>query len=200
MSGNPSALATSVYPVPTLSIDRLENVATPFTAPTDTVPDSVPAPGLVPIASVTVPFTEVTVFPEASWKATFTAGAMGLPAEVFTGGTVNAIFAAEPDVPVAVNGTGGTPENTALRWFAPCPGPSVQLVWAIPVGLVVTFTGLTVPLPGVTSQLIALPPTPLPLSSTRRTVSESVSVAPACALCPSPEMRSSAVGLAGWAV
>src|SRR5207237_1144192 len=44
--------AVSVYPVPTLSMERLEKVATPLTAATVVVPDSVPPPGLVPIATV----------------------------------------------------------------------------------------------------------------------------------------------------
>ena len=51
--------------------------------------------------------------------------------------------------------------------------PNVQLVCAKPVGLVVTFCGLTEPLPRAASQVIALPPTPFPLSSTRRTTSGS---------------------------
>src|SRR5436853_242008 len=41
--------AVRVYPVPTLSMDRLENVATPDDADTVVVPDSAPPPGLVPI-------------------------------------------------------------------------------------------------------------------------------------------------------
>lgn len=44
-------------------IDRLLNVATPATALTVAVPDSVPPPGFVPIATVTDAVEEVTVFP-----------------------------------------------------------------------------------------------------------------------------------------
>ena len=49
----PEAVATSVYPLPVLSIERLAKVATPLTALAVAVPESVPAPGLAPMASVT---------------------------------------------------------------------------------------------------------------------------------------------------
>src|SRR5438034_265466 len=76
----PGALAVSVYPVPTLSIDRPVNVATPPDAAWVAVPDKAPPDGLVPIASVTLPVNPVTVFPFASWAVTSTAGAMLAPA------------------------------------------------------------------------------------------------------------------------
>src|SRR5438046_614724 len=44
----PGALAVSVYPVPTLSIDRPVNVATPPDAAWVAVPDKAPPDGLVP--------------------------------------------------------------------------------------------------------------------------------------------------------
>src|SRR5207244_10437714 len=47
------AAADSVYPVAARSIARSEKVATPFTAVTVAVPESVPPAGFVPIASVT---------------------------------------------------------------------------------------------------------------------------------------------------
>ena len=46
-----------------LSIERSEKVTTPLTALVDSVPDSVPPPGLVLIAIVTVALLDVTVFP-----------------------------------------------------------------------------------------------------------------------------------------
>src|SRR5439155_26017008 len=67
-------LATSVYPVPTLSMDRLENVATPPDAAALAVPESVPPPGLLPMATLTVAEDEVTRFPNASTTRTVTAG------------------------------------------------------------------------------------------------------------------------------
>ena len=57
---------TSVYPVPTLLIARSSNVVTPATAGSETVPESVPPPGFVPIAIETVALLDVTVFPPAS--------------------------------------------------------------------------------------------------------------------------------------
>src|SRR5216110_1096474 len=94
----PGALAVSVYPVPTLSIDRPVNVATPPDAAWVAVPDKAPPDGLVPIASVTLPVNPVTVFPFASWAVTSTAGAMLAPATVLVGCTVNTRVAALPAV------------------------------------------------------------------------------------------------------
>src|SRR2546422_977989 len=94
----PGALAVSVYPVPTLSIDRPVNVATPPDAAWVAVPDKAPPDGLVPITSVTLPVNPVTVFPFASWAVTSTAGAMLAPATVLVGCTVNTRVAALPAV------------------------------------------------------------------------------------------------------
>ncbi len=46
--------AVSVYPVPTLSMLTFENVATPLTGPTVSVPESMPLPGFVPMVIVIV--------------------------------------------------------------------------------------------------------------------------------------------------
>src|SRR5689334_16622386 len=75
-------------------MDRLENVATPFTAAVLAVPDSVPPPGLLPMATVTVAEEVSTVLPKASCTATRTAGAMATPATALVGCTVNATFCA----------------------------------------------------------------------------------------------------------
>src|SRR5512144_1912107 len=71
-------------------MDRLENVATPLTAATVVVPDSVPPPGLVPIATVMLAVELATVFPNASCTVTWTAGLMALPAVALVGCTVKA--------------------------------------------------------------------------------------------------------------
>src|SRR5947207_8700159 len=73
-------------------MERLENVATPLTAATVVVPDSVPPPGLVPIATVMLAVELVTVLPKASWTATCTAGEMLTPAVALVGWTVKASF------------------------------------------------------------------------------------------------------------
>jgi len=54
-------------------MERLEKVATPPDAATVVVPDSVPPPGLVPIATVMLAVEPVTVFPNASCTVTCTA-------------------------------------------------------------------------------------------------------------------------------
>src|SRR5262245_11248149 len=71
-------------------MDRVENVATPPTAATVAVPDSVPPPGLAPIATVTLAVELVTVFPSVSCAVTCTAGLMALPAVALVGCTVKA--------------------------------------------------------------------------------------------------------------
>src|SRR2546430_2079892 len=71
----------------------VENVATPFTAFTLVVPDSVPPLGFVPIATVIRPVYPVTVFPDASRAVTRTAGIVW-PAWVDCGCVVNAKFVA----------------------------------------------------------------------------------------------------------
>ena len=78
----PVALAVTVYQESPLSIVRFENVATPFTAATVVVPESV-AP-LIPvpaaIATVTLPVKLVTGLPDASSAVTWSAGVMTAPA------------------------------------------------------------------------------------------------------------------------
>src|SRR6266576_3394292 len=72
---------------------KFENVATPLTAFTLVVPDSVPPPGFAPIATVISPVYPVTVFPDASRAVTRTAGIVWL-AWVDCGCVVNARFVA----------------------------------------------------------------------------------------------------------
>src|SRR5205823_12256999 len=94
----PVALAASVYPVPTLSILRLANVATPFTAATLVGPASVPPPGLLTIASATLPVNGVAVLPCASCAVTWTAGVIAAAEVALDGSTVNTSCAAVPGV------------------------------------------------------------------------------------------------------
>src|SRR5512139_831887 len=75
-------------------MERLENVATPATADTVLVPDSVPPPGLLPMATVTLAVELVTVLLNWSCTVTCTAGAMDTPATAFVGWTVNASWVA----------------------------------------------------------------------------------------------------------
>src|SRR3954452_3047329 len=75
-------------------MDRLENVATPLTADTVVVPDSVPPLGLVPMPMMMLAAELVTVLPKVSCTVTCTAGAMATPATALLGCTENASFEA----------------------------------------------------------------------------------------------------------
>src|SRR6266550_1412320 len=96
----PVAAAASVYPVPALLILKVEKLATPLTAATLTAPESVPALGLLPIATVTFPVNPVAVFPCASRAVTCTAGAIATPAVAALGCTVNTSCVAAAGVTV----------------------------------------------------------------------------------------------------
>src|SRR5947208_703357 len=71
-------------------MDRVANVATPATALTVFVPESVPPPGFVPIAMAMLAVELVTVFPNASCTVTWIPGAIDTPAVAVVGCTVNA--------------------------------------------------------------------------------------------------------------
>src|SRR3954453_17014691 len=71
-------------------MERVEKVATPPTADTVAVPDSVPPPGLVPIATVTLAVELVTVLLNASCTVTCTAGEIDAPAVALVGWVVTA--------------------------------------------------------------------------------------------------------------
>src|SRR3954468_20983127 len=75
-------------------MERLEKVATPADAAAVVVPESVPPPGLVPMATVMLAAELVTVLLNASCTVTCTAGAMATPATVLAGWTLKASLAA----------------------------------------------------------------------------------------------------------
>src|SRR5688572_14119108 len=68
-------------------MDRLEKLATPFTAATVMVPDSVPLPGLVPIATVMLAEVGGAAWRKAAWIAIGAAGSMAAPAVALAGWT-----------------------------------------------------------------------------------------------------------------
>src|SRR6185503_2832004 len=74
------------------------NDATPAVAATAFVPDSVPAPGFVAIATVMVLVKPVAVLPWLSRAVTCTAGAIPTPATALVGCCVNTSVAAVPGV------------------------------------------------------------------------------------------------------
>src|SRR5205814_2200461 len=77
---------------------NVENVATPPLAATVAVPESVPPPALVPIATVTFPVNPVAVLLLASSAVTCTAGVIAAPADVALGSTENTSCVAVPAV------------------------------------------------------------------------------------------------------
>src|SRR6185295_1756945 len=75
-------------------MERLEKLATPPTAAMVAVPESVPPPGLVLMATVMLAVELVTVLLNASCTVTCTVGEMATPAISFVGCAVNASLAA----------------------------------------------------------------------------------------------------------
>src|SRR5512143_330810 len=111
-----AVVAVSVYPVPALSMESVENVATPAAAPIVVVPESVPAFAFVPIATVTLPAKLVATLSNWSRAVTLTAGVMAEPAAVSEGCTVNESFAAAAGLIVnALETTGVTTPELAAR-------------------------------------------------------------------------------------
>src|SRR5213593_2141010 len=106
------------------------NVATPPTAPTCVVPESVPLATLVPIVSVTAPPKLVTVLPTASCAVTRTAGAIATPATTSLGCRVNASWATGTATPKSTPDSGLPPNDAqgpartvwsttrACQWYA----------------------------------------------------------------------------------
>src|SRR5437773_6196515 len=118
------------------------NVATPLTALDDVVPERVPPPGLVPMATVTLPPNAVAVFPWASCAVTCTAGVIAAPAMALLGGTVNASCVAAPGVTL----------KAALVWVSPA-APVVK-GYALPTLLMLNPGNVATPL---TAATVAVP-------------------------------------------
>src|SRR5689334_9058618 len=97
-------------------MDRLENVATPLTAATVVVPESVPPPGLLPMATVTLAVELGTVLPNASCTATCTDGEIAAPAMAVVGCTVKPTWDAAAAVMLnAAEVAPVSPEAAAVR-------------------------------------------------------------------------------------
>src|SRR5205809_8041910 len=91
-------------------MERSPRVATPLTADTVVLPESVPPDGLLPSATVTGPVKVGTALPSASCAATFTAGAIWWPAVVVPGWTANESRVAGP---------GGAPRRVLVPALSP---------------------------------------------------------------------------------
>ncbi len=87
------------------------NVATPFTAVTGPPPDSVPPPGLAPIATLMLPAKPVATLLFTSSAVTVTAGLIATPATALLGCWLNTscvapagVMLKAPDVAPATDG------------------------------------------------------------------------------------------------
>src|SRR2546426_7482707 len=106
---------------------RFAKVATPFTALTVAVPESVAPARFESIATVRAFVAVVTVAPVAVWMATCTAGAIAAPAGALLGWTVIAS-------PVAAGGGGPSPHSApapntpGAPHPPPTPGPPRTLL------------------------------------------------------------------------
>ena len=188
---SPVAAAVSVYPVPTLSTDSPENVATPLAAATVVVPESVPLPGFAPSATVTVPVNPVAVFPCASCAVTWTAGVIAAPAVVLLGCTLNTSWLAVPAVmlkPPLVADV--TPVAAALS------------VKPVPTLLMLRFANVATPFTAATLVVPeSVPPPGFGLSATVTVPVNPVAVFPcaSCAVtCTAGVIAVPAVVLLGW--
>ena len=166
--------------MPVALMRRLPKVATPPTAATVSVPVSVPAAGLVPMATVTFPVKPVAVLPYVSRAVTATAGVIVMLALVFEGWAVknSAVAVAGVTVTVAV-WVIAVPPIVAEIVFEPA---TVELNVAVrtPLALVVPEAGVsTLPVP-VAASATEAPASRLPLASRAVTVMVTV-FAPALA-------------------
>src|SRR3989454_6266330 len=100
-------------------------VATPATAATDAVPPSVPPPGLLPIASVTLPANPVATLPNVSHAVTSTAGVMVAAAAVLVGCTVNTSRDAAAGVMLKVALV--TPRSPSAEKLSVYPVPTLSI-------------------------------------------------------------------------
>src|SRR5947207_8677384 len=141
-------------------IARLVKVATPllFVAAVR-VPPSVPPP--VAIAAVTATPVWLTALPLASRRCTTGCWTKASPlCAVADGGVLIVTWVAVPGVADALKGT-GDPAPVACTVWVPATVPSVQVVAAMPLVLLVDVVGLTEPLPAAGVHVTVTPATGL---------------------------------------
>src|ERR1700757_4020551 len=109
-------------------MERLLNVAVPFTAFTDVVPLNVPLPGLLRIAMATEAELFATNLLPESRTCTVTAGVIEAPAAVFDGCTEKAKWVAPPN-------TTNVPVPEALFPLHPLPAVAVTVKLVVLTGV-----------------------------------------------------------------
>ena len=167
---------------------RVENAATPFTAPTVVVPESVPPPGLAPSATRIFPVKVGSVFPCASCAVSCTAGVIAAPATALLGCTANARCVAPPAETLNVELVAVvSPVAPAVRVY-PVPALltlNVENV-ATPLTAATVVVPERVPLPGFAPMAtVTFPVNPVPIrpaASSAVTCTAGVMVPPAATL------------------
>src|SRR2546421_582196 len=171
-----------------------ENVATPPVAATVAVPDSVPPPGFVPIATVMFPVNPVAVLPLASCAVTWTAGVIAAPA---------AVLLSSEERPGAEEGTARRLQAPLVKIPAPVavivePAPTLSIARfanvATPAAAATVAVPVSVPLAGfVPIATVTVPVNPVavfPCASCAVTCTAGVIAAPAAVLLGSTENTS----------
>src|SRR2546430_17058351 len=181
----PVALKLSVRSPAGPVIARFVKLATPLPfVVAVSVPPSVPPP--VAIAAVTVTPAWLTALPLASRNCTTGCRANATPLCAVADGAVLIVSCvAAPAVAVALKLT-GDPAPVACTVCVPAVVPSVQVVVAMPLPLLVDVVGLTDPLPVAGVHVTETPPTGLLNRSATRTESCVGKVVPTVPVCPSP--------------
>src|SRR5437868_2594237 len=169
-------------------MDRLEKLATPLTAAAEVVPDSVPPPGLAPMAMAMLADELVTVLPNASCTATCTAGAMAVPATALAGWTANANLAAAAGL--MVNAELDAPVSAPEAAVSVYPTPALSMdrleKVATPPTAATVVVPDSVPPPGlgqIAAEVLAVEPgTRLPNATCTVTCTAGATATPAVAL------------------
>src|ERR1019366_4445689 len=181
----------------------LGKVATPATAGTVTVPESVEPPGFAPKASVTLPVNPKASRLPASFACTTMAGAMVTPATVvYAGCVLNTSCVATPTVAVALKVAGEPlrPLTVAVAVCAPDPGPSVQVMVATPSAFVTDVGAPIEPPPVTAAQFTVTPGTTLANASVIVTLSGVASAADTGPFWRSPPLLAIVAGAPGVAM
>src|SRR5713226_10113736 len=149
---------------------KLAKDATPATAPCISVPDSVPPPALVPIATVTLPVNPVALLLFASSAVTWTAGVIAAPAVLFVGCTVNTSLVATPEATMMLAVWATATVLIVAETVFDSATVELKLPVATPLALVVPTGWVRVfPVPVAASTTVA-PAIGLPLASFAVTV------------------------------
>src|SRR4029077_12565385 len=172
---------------------RLPKLTTPATAAAVAVPDNVPPPGLVPIATVTFPVKLDAVLPWASWAVTCTAGVITEPAVAVVGCTEKTRCEAAPGV--MLNAVLVAPVGPVALAASVYPVPTLSILTFVNVATPLTAATLVVPASVPPPGLAAIASATLPLNSVA-----GFPCASCAATCIAGVIAAPEVPLEGWPV